>query len=106
MDEDQHVDPDLGVTSDGHHDELDADRARGARSRTVSRPWPPPTSVPTATGPALPPPPGRAASLAPIALLLVLRDLLAPGLALPTPSLPPSLTPYLLPLVLISCWSW
>jgi len=39
--------------------------------------------------------------LAAIAILLVLRDLLAPGLALPMPSLPSSMTPYLLPMVLI-----
>jgi len=39
--------------------------------------------------------------LATIAILLVLRDLLAPGLGLPTPSLPPSLRPFLVPMALI-----
>jgi len=36
-----------------------------------------------------------------IAVLLVLRDLLAPGMAIPTPSIPPSLTPFMTPLALI-----
>ena len=36
-----------------------------------------------------------------IAILLVLRDLLAPGMAIPTPSIPPSLTPFMAPLALI-----
>ena len=39
--------------------------------------------------------------LAVIATLLVLRDLLAPGMSLPSPSIPPGLTPYLMPLGLI-----
>lgn len=39
--------------------------------------------------------------LATIAILLVLRDLLAPGLTLPKPSLPASLTPFMIPMVLI-----
>jgi cell division protease FtsH len=36
-----------------------------------------------------------------IAVLLVLRDVLAPGMAIPTPSIPPSMTPFLTPLALI-----
>lgn len=36
-----------------------------------------------------------------VAVLLVLRDLFAPGMHLPMPSLPPALRPYLLPLSLI-----
>jgi hypothetical protein len=36
-----------------------------------------------------------------IAILLMLRDLLAPGTAIPTPSIPPSLTPFMTPLALI-----
>ncbi|MGA2835303.1 MAG: AAA family ATPase [Acidimicrobiales bacterium] len=39
--------------------------------------------------------------LAIVLTLLVLRDLLAPGMSLPTPSVPPALTPYMLPLCLI-----
>jgi ATP-dependent Zn protease len=36
-----------------------------------------------------------------VLVLLVLRDLLAPGMSLPSPSVPPAMTPYLLPLGLI-----
>ncbi len=36
-----------------------------------------------------------------VAALLVLRDLFAPGMALPSPSIPPALTPFLVPLALI-----
>ena len=39
--------------------------------------------------------------LAIVLTLLVLRDLLAPGMSLPTPSVPSALTPYMLPLCLI-----
>jgi ATP-dependent Zn protease len=39
--------------------------------------------------------------LATVFTLLVLRDVLAPGLSLPSPSIPPSLTPFMTPLVLI-----
>jgi len=42
-----------------------------------------------------------AAVLGVIAVLLVLRDVLAPGAPLPTPSVPSSFTPYLLPIGLI-----
>ncbi len=36
-----------------------------------------------------------------VAVLLVLRDILAPGLSLPTPSIPQSMTPFLVPMCLI-----
>jgi len=36
-----------------------------------------------------------------VAVLLILRDVFAPGMALPTPSLPPALTPFLVPMALI-----
>jgi len=36
-----------------------------------------------------------------VAILLVLRDVFAPGMALPTPSIPSALTPFLVPLALI-----
>jgi ATP-dependent Zn protease len=42
-----------------------------------------------------------AALLAAVLTLVVLRDLLAPGLSLPSLSVPPSLTPFLTPLLLI-----
>ncbi|HEX7443693.1 MAG TPA: AAA family ATPase, partial [Acidimicrobiales bacterium] len=36
-----------------------------------------------------------------VAALLILRDLFAPGMALPSPSIPPALTPFLVPMALI-----
>jgi cell division protease FtsH len=36
-----------------------------------------------------------------VAILLILRDVFAPGMALPTPSIPSALTPFLVPLALI-----